>query len=147
MANEQTSKSHQPQHAKAITLPRVQAIKSAIKIPRSSRRPNGALSQSNNDASLRYIPRGLSSGHGGIVYPSNPNNGQAGNGYVSPEGWGWYITMTPPTPDLYHSNKLPQTKKNSTHGSLGLDRPGTLTNPAFKTGSQKTAMGWPSVPL
>mmetsp|Transcript_1848 Transcript_1848/g.2543 ORF Transcript_1848/g.2543 Transcript_1848/m.2543 type:complete len:148 (-) Transcript_1848:2556-2999(-) len=147
MTNEQTSKSHEPQHAKASSLPRnPQPMKSAMKIPRSSRRPNGALPQTNNDSSLRYIPRGLSSGHGGIVYPSNPNNSQAGNGYVSPE-WGWYITMTPPTPDMYHNNKLPQSKKTNTQSSLGLDRPGTLTNPAFKTGSQKTAMGWPSVPL
>lgn len=147
MTNEQTSKSHEPQHAKASSLPRnPQPMKSAMKIPRSSRRHNGALPQTKNDSSLRYIPRGLSSGHGGIVYPSNPNNSQAGNGYVSPE-WGWYITMTPPTPDMYHNNKLPQSKKTNTQSSPGLDRPGTLTNPAFKTGSQKTAMGWPSVPL
>ena len=123
-------------------------MKSAVKRSRSMRAVNGSLSLPGNDPSLRFIPKGLSAGHGGIIYPTHPNAQQnkPSTGYVSPEGWGWYITTTPPTPDMYyHSSKLP--KKNAQQNSISSSRSTTLTNPAFKAGVSKTAVGWPSVPL
>eukprot|EP00548_Thalassiothrix_antarctica_P012093 CAMPEP_0194159556 /NCGR_PEP_ID=MMETSP0152-20130528/77901_1 /TAXON_ID=1049557 /ORGANISM="Thalassiothrix antarctica, Strain L6-D1" /LENGTH=282 /DNA_ID=CAMNT_0038869141 /DNA_START=645 /DNA_END=1493 /DNA_ORIENTATION=- len=139
----QTSRTHSPQHhSKTSSLSSTQPIKSVMKRSRSSR-VNNSLEMAKlniNDTTTRFLPNGLSSGHGGIIYPTNPN-GQTGSGSVSPDGWGWYITTTPPTPEMYKN-----TKKIIGIDSFGLGK-GTLTNPAFKTGSQKTAMGWPSVPL
>lgn len=147
MGNQQTSVTHEPQHTATSSFPAVQPIKSAVKRSRSMRTVNGSLNVNGNDPSLRFLPKGLSAGHGGIIYPTHPNaQSKPTAGYVSPEGWGWYITTTPPTPDMYyHSSKLP--KKSVAQNTAAPRRPTTLTNPAFKTGGNKTAVGWPSVPL
>ena len=148
MGNQQTSATHEPQHNVTSSLVAVQPIKSSVKRSRSMRKVNGSLSMpAGNDPSLRFIPKGLSAGHGGIIYPTHPNaQSKTTPGYVSPDGWGWYITTTPPTPDMYHHSSK-HTKKNTIHNPATSRRPTALTNPAFKTGSQKTAVGWPSVPL
>lgn len=141
MGNQQMSITHEPQHGASV--PTSQPMKSAMKRSRSIQQ-NAALNNLGSDPTRRFLPKGLSAGHGGIIYPTHPN-AQSSAGYVSPEGWGWYITTTPPTPDMYHhASKLP--KKGTTHSTTTSKRT-TLTNPAFKTGSQKTAVGWPSVPL
>mmetsp|Transcript_16975 Transcript_16975/g.28827 ORF Transcript_16975/g.28827 Transcript_16975/m.28827 type:complete len:285 (-) Transcript_16975:1497-2351(-) len=122
-------------------------IKSAMKRSRSIR--TSACSSVNDSDVSRCIPKGLDSGHGGLVMPTKPyghdvNTRHAehrGTDHVSPE-WGWYISTTPPTPEMYHKQSKP-VKKISYQGS----KPSTLTNPAFSNGAGKGAMGWPSIPL
>ena len=147
MGNQQTSEMHEPQHTASASVGAAQPMKSSVKRSRSMRKVNGTLTNAKvgNDPALRFMPKGISAGHGGIIYPTHPN-AQSSAGYISPEGWGWYITTTPPTPDMYHHSSK-QAKKSSAHSCATSKRPTTLTNPAFKTGGQKTAMGWPSVPL
>jgi hypothetical protein len=148
MGNQQSVVTHEPQHtASSSSVVGNQPMKSAMKRSRSMRKEPGALNKVGTDQTLRYVPKGLSAVNGGIIYPTHPN-AHGAPGYASPEGWGWYITTTPPTPDMYQSyssNKQP--KKSVSHSSASATRTGTLTNPAFKTGPPNSAIGWPSVPL
>lgn len=143
----ETSVLHEPQHTASASQAASQPKKTLlIKRTRSTvLRDSGTLNKLDHDPTLRFLPKGINPGHGGIIYPTNPNAQSAG--YISPEGWGWYITTTPPTPDMYHHHSSKQSKKSVTHSSATAKRPSVLTNPAFKAGAHKTAMGWPSVPL
>lgn len=146
MGNQQTSVLHEPQHRPMASASSTvsQPKKSVIKRTRSVLKEAGSLNKLGNDPTMRFLPKGINPGHGGIIYPTNPNAQSAG--YISPEGWGWYITTTPPTPDMYHHSSK-QAKKIGAQHSAAAKRPSALTNPAFKAGAHKTAMGWPSVPL
>jgi hypothetical protein len=148
MGNQQTSATHEPQHTSSSSISAAQPIKSSVKRSLSMRKVNGSLSLANNDPSIRFIPKGLNPGHGGIIYPTHPNSqAKPSGGYISPDGWGWYITTTPPTPDMYYHSSKQGKKSSSLTSGASSKRSSVLTNPAFKSGNTKSAVGWPSVPL
>ncbi len=179
--NQSQSSSHQgtppfvlyPAHRK-------KPIKSAMK-----RSTGGAHSNNNsNKVPLQCIPSGLAGGS--IVMPSGggmqqgssinsscnsnsqsypqPNTNDP-NGYISPQ-YGWYISMTPPTPQHYpdassskngHGN-IDQTMNNNNHNNHKLSTKNTiphqgpppLNKPVFTRslkGVPNNISGWPSVPL
>jgi len=70
----------------------------------------------------RYLPKGLDRAHNGIIMPTRPygsNSATTSGGEASPQ-WGWYINMTPPTPEMYQCRSLSQSPKKQQIISDGL---------------------------
>jgi len=130
-------------------------VKSVMKRSRSTRNTAATTTREDADSSssqARYIPKGLSPNHNGLIMPTKPFS-NSNDGHVSPQ-WGWYINTTPPTPDMFHRNSSLSSKPTDTGSSSFHRRPATLTNPAFKgiAGSSSHQKNpavhhWPSVPL
>lgn len=139
---DETSVAREPSSTSASTQGKV---KSVMKRSRSMRNASGPKSASaRNSSPSRYIPKGLSANHNGLIMPTKPYNNND-DGYVSPQ-WGWYINTTPPTPDMYHRNSSITKPHSSMDSAAFHKRPATLTNPAFN--KQKGHIHhWPSVPL
>jgi hypothetical protein len=113
------------------------------------------------DETMRYLPKRMnrSSNHG-VNMPSKPY-GSSGpyaateRGIESPQ-WGWYIQLTPPTPDMYHSGSRPHRKKqhSSVNASQATSESATAAsnqpNRIFQEMQDKrkgASMGWSSVPI
>mmetsp|Transcript_25641 Transcript_25641/g.38104 ORF Transcript_25641/g.38104 Transcript_25641/m.38104 type:complete len:192 (-) Transcript_25641:728-1303(-) len=116
------------------------------------------------------IPSGLgpnTAGNGGIIMPTGgglggpkrhtSTSGTSG-GYVSPQ-WGWYISTTPPTPEMYnHSSGQPKKWLQTKSTVTPVDNSVSVTvhdhsavQPVFTKGvkgvGRTPGLGWPSVPL
>eukprot|EP00549_Striatella_unipunctata_P009005 CAMPEP_0118711010 /NCGR_PEP_ID=MMETSP0800-20121206/23789_1 /TAXON_ID=210618 ORGANISM="Striatella unipunctata, Strain CCMP2910" /NCGR_SAMPLE_ID=MMETSP0800 /ASSEMBLY_ACC=CAM_ASM_000638 /LENGTH=239 /DNA_ID=CAMNT_0006615435 /DNA_START=150 /DNA_END=869 /DNA_ORIENTATION=- len=126
----------------------------ATKPIKSAMRPSTRAQQLRFDTS-QCIPKGL--GNGGLVMPSRPGGTSTapnGAGHVSPE-WGWYISTTPPTPDMYCNNiQNNKSGREMLHPALlsTESKPiQTPIQPVFpktpKYLTVKASKGWPSVPL
>lgn len=131
-------------------------VKSAMKRSRSIKTNAVSVERGGNDPS-KLVPKGFGGGPNGLVMPTKPYGSDATNsGAVSPE-WGWYLNITPPTPEMYHASR--HSKKTGKDTTTAVQQPGAsqkqtenateitpLTNPAFGR-SKMAAVGWPSVPL
>jgi hypothetical protein len=71
--------------------------------------------ESTQDETARYLPKGINrSSNAGVIMPSRPY-GSVGSSYTggneSPQ-WGWYVTITSPSTEMYHSgSRRPLGKK------------------------------------
>jgi hypothetical protein len=121
-------------------------------------------SSSSSNSNSQYYPQ-----------PNSNNNVNNPNGYISPQ-YGWYISMTPPTPQHYpdassskngqqllppqstFSGNADQTMHNNNHNNSKLSTMKTVTHqgpppinrPVFTRslkGVPNNISGWPSVPL
>jgi hypothetical protein len=80
----------------------------------------------------------------------------SGAGGVDSPQWGWYITTTPPTPEMYYSRPQKSRKPSSTSEtsetstSTDTSSSGVGPNPIFQNLREKnkaTPVGWSGVPL
>mmetsp|Transcript_2805 Transcript_2805/g.4112 ORF Transcript_2805/g.4112 Transcript_2805/m.4112 type:complete len:317 (-) Transcript_2805:220-1170(-) len=135
-------------------------IKSAMKRSLSVR---GATTN-NPSASSGLVPKGFGGApQGGLVVPTRPFGDENNCAYASPE-WGWYANLTPPTPEMYASNRYLKNHEKgisrndpaptSTNAILAhhqqqrtAPHPSPLSNPAFHKGGRSNCAHWPSVPL
>lgn len=164
MGNEQTPRCEASGSGSSSGV--VKPIRSAMRRSRSVRSDVSDVSEqaaTDKSETLRYLPNGLSGAHNGLLMPTRPYHSHYQNhhdnmgGVESPQ-WGWYITTTPPTPEMHQSPHMTASKKSDStiqsSDSSSTTQSTTeacvpTTNLVFQ-GLNKTVkpnMGWPSVPL
>jgi hypothetical protein len=145
MGNEQ-SVIHQPSPYHAVTS--TTAPKSVMRRSRSIVAQADDMGPTTKD-NTRYIPKMNRTESNGLIMPTRPYGADlSGNGVESPQ-WGWYITTTPPSPDLYNSHAS-KTSKPGTNAPLPTVQqpPKSCHNQVFQNlQNSKAPMGWTSVPI
>jgi hypothetical protein len=85
MGNQQSTVAYEPTKFATSTTPSTaKPVKSAMRRSSSVSEDASGLGQGSTS---RYLPKGLSAGHSGLVIPTRPGD-VASTGYQSPE-WGW----------------------------------------------------------
>jgi hypothetical protein len=127
---------------------------------------NASRLEPTQDERMRYLPKGgMNRSSNGVNMPSKPYG--SGGPYAATTGgiespqWGWYIQLTPPTPDMYqHSGSRPHHKQessaNTSQATSGKEASESATatcnqpNRIFQDMQDKRkgdSMGWSSVPI
>jgi hypothetical protein len=125
---------------------------------------NASGLESTQNETTRYLPKRMNRSNNAVIMPSKPygcGGVSAMSGIESPQ-WGWYISITPPAPETYHSGSRPRLHKqqdSSANASQALSstvvsESSTATshqpNRIFKDMHNKrkgASMGWSNVPL
>jgi len=103
----------------------------------------------------RYLPKGMDRRHDGIKMPKAPysTSGSSTSGIESPQ-WGWYISMTPPTPEMYNRQSTLSVETIDSYVSDSSSRieeykERSKPNSVFQNmrEANRAPRGWPSVPL
>jgi hypothetical protein len=176
MGNEQSVK-HEPSSATGSTVDSAKPDHSAMVMRRTSSVRSTTLSSSSHQQNagggsseerrkIRYLPSmDRKHGDGGLIMPTRPFGGgpRDPTGQSSPQ-YGWYVNITPPTPEMYYSRHykpglgIERDSDFSTGSSAGSAASSAADSVAAATrgpnrvfqnlkGSNKPPMGWPSVPL
>mmetsp|Transcript_19650 Transcript_19650/g.29084 ORF Transcript_19650/g.29084 Transcript_19650/m.29084 type:complete len:153 (-) Transcript_19650:234-692(-) len=108
---------------------------------------------------LRYIPKGLTcSAHNGLIYPTRPvgpHPSATGASSSSPAGdmanpnspgFGWYVNITPPTPEMYANHRSSSSNLGSKPPS-GRHPTTTSRRSILKHQSTTHPPAWTSVPI
>jgi hypothetical protein len=123
------------------------------------------LESTTPDETTKYLPKGMNrSNKNGVVMPSGPSvsgGPSPADGIESPQ-WGWYISITPPTPDIYHrGSRQPLYKKQDSSANASQASSDTAASESSTATSHQpnrifqemhskrkygASMGWSSVP-
>jgi hypothetical protein len=115
--------------------------------------------ESTQDESARYLPKRMNRSSNGVIMPSKPYGcgGASTVGGIESPQWGWYISISPSTSDMYHcgSRTLHDSSANATQTSSGSEAfessPATSHQPnrIFEDMHKKKrgASIWSSIPL
>jgi hypothetical protein len=112
------------------------------------------------DETARYLPKTMNRSNNGVIMPSKPYGcgGASTVGSIESPQWGWYISITPPASDMYHSGSRPlhNSLANVSYASSGTAASESSTaashqpNRIFKdmhNTKRRASVGWSSVPL
>jgi hypothetical protein len=116
--------------------------------------------ESTQDETARYLPKRMNRSNNGVIMPSKPNGcgGASTVGGIESPHWGWYISITPPASDMYHSGSRPlhdslAVASQASSGKAASELSAATShrpNRIFKDMHKKkrgTSVGWSSVPL
>ena len=125
--------------------------KSAMRRSRSIRSAADTIEQTQD--STRYIPK-MTAAKNGLIIPTRPfGNDGVSNGVESPQlGYGFYMNLTPPTPEMYQSYASKHPRSLLSHGMhtnpTSLPSGRSQQNQVFQNLQNNQApMGWTSVPI
>jgi hypothetical protein len=147
MGNQQSVRHEPSPYSLSTTTCAPKPVKSALRRSESIKNDADTLSQLPDRT--RYIPK-MTAAKTSLILPTRPYGDASRDGVESPQlGYGFYMNLTPPTPEMYHpsySKMQQQLHPRSNLGSLPIR---SQQNHVFQSLQNKNAqqMGWTSVPI
>lgn len=149
MGNQQSVRHEPSPYSSSTTTTAPKAIiKPALR--RSESMKNDADTLSQLPDRTRYIPK-MTAAKTSLILPTRPYGDATRDGVESPQlGYGFYMNLTPPTPEMYHpSYSRLQPQQQHPRSNLGSLPIRSQQNQVFQSLQSKNAqqMGWTSVPI
>lgn len=147
MGNHQSVRHEPSPYSSSTTTSAPKPVKSALRRSESIKNDADTLSQLPDRT--RYIPK-MTAAKTSLILPTRPYGDASRDGVESPQlGYGFYMNLTPPTPEMYHPSYSKMQQQQHPRSNLGSLPIRSQQNHVFQSLQNKNAqqMGWTSVPI